>query len=226
PESRAELARVQRARAARGVRRAKPAARTPQVPRDLLDEPGRVLHGSCSRIAEAGGGRRAPGLARRDGPAGATGRDLPACGGAAASAAALPARAPPSGARQGGSAAGVDVRPLAGRVARGGRLLRVAGVPGAHAVGRGPRSPLSIHLESLALAGGGNPGPRARGDALRTREDAAQPAEVGAFRTAQPVRAPGGGDRCEPRIALPGDGRAGLARIPPDEVLRPGPRAH
>ena len=71
-------------------------------------------------------------------------------------------------------------RPHAGRVGRDRRVLRVAGLSGAHAARGRSRASVPVHLESLAVARGRDSRSRARRDALRAREGAEEPAALGA----------------------------------------------
>src|SRR5512140_714008 len=99
-QSRAQLARVQFAGAARGIRRAQSAAGATEVRRDLQYEPRRVLYGARRGTAPAARRERDGHCARRALAAGTARRDLLTRARASRTAAAPRARAAPPRARR------------------------------------------------------------------------------------------------------------------------------
>ena len=217
PQPRADLARLQQPRAARGGGRAHAAARAREVPRDHRREPRRVLHEAHRRAQAAGRGRRAEDHRRRPharppDPGLPPGRPRPARAHGAAG------RAPRE------AAAGREDRTGALRPAREGgagpgpRRVRALDLPAGHApVGR-PRAPLPLRLEPLAQPAGDAALPRGRRALAGARQGPRRRrrAPLPARRRQGALRAPRGGALPQPRPALPRHGDRALRALPRD----------
>ena len=201
------MAAVQRPRARAGGGFAHAAAGAPEVLRDRLLEPRRVLHGPRGgparpdrrRHRDAAAGRA---HAERDDRADPRHR-------------ARPRRPPGARARAGaapraGRARHPDRRRGGGRRGRAHgarRALPAPDLPRPDAAGGRPRAPVPLHLQPLALARRRRARPGRRGGGLRAREGPeGDAAALRPGRRRAHVRAARGPDRQEPRRALPGHG--------------------
>ena len=154
PQSRTELARVQRARLARGVRRAEPACSSDSsssrsIPPTWMSSTWCEWPGCAVRCA-AGVVQSPPDGLTPSEQLTAIGRSVSA---QICRRPALPA--PPPRARVGRAwcPTGDDGRSHADGMAGGRQLLRVAGLPGPHAARRRSRASVPVHLEPVAVAG-------------------------------------------------------------------------
>ena len=211
------MARLQRARPGAGARPGRAAAGALQVPRDLHEQPGRVLHGPGGD----GPGRprvRPPAVDPGQARAGGRARPHPrARHGAHGRADPHLARGAEPRARRGGHPGDGLRRPGRRRAPRRRRALRPRGLPRAHAAGRGPRAALPVHLGPVAQPRPARARPREGGDPVRARQGAPAPAAP------DPGRRPAGlhrGRHRGPRgAALPGHG-GGRDRAVPGDARR------
>ncbi len=210
-QSGAVLAGVQRpgARALRGP--GPVAARAGEVPRHLLQQPGRVLPGPRLRPPRAGGGRRR-GLEdpRRPQPRGAARRDPRALPGAARARRHRARHAAPA-ARGGGDPDRRARRAERRRSRRPARDLPRAHLPRAHAAVRGPGAPVPVHLEPVPEPRGDRPRPGHRREPVRAREGPPAAPAIPRAPRRRAARADRGSHRGTPRLPVPRDGD----RVPP-----------
>ena len=186
---------------ARGGRSAAAAGAHP-LPRDLRQQPRRVLHGPGRRPQAPDRGRRRRPRGLRADATRRAGADLDGHGRAHLAARGGLPRADRARPRQGGHRA----RPLGPARPRGAEELQAAvqgaRLPGAHPAGRGPGTPLPLHLRALPQPRRPRPQPQDRQGALRARQGAADLQPVRA--AGQPaLRPPRGRDRRAPQAALP-----------------------
>ncbi len=210
------MGRVQRARARARTRRAGAAARAAPLPRDLLVQPRRVLHGARRRPARvlAHGHGPPPGPRRADDRGGAR-RDRRADRPADARAD-PPARRAPTRARA-ARHADRDARGVRRRGA-GRALGRVPGrhLPRPDSSRRRARTSVPVHLEPLALARRARARPAVGRASLRTGEGAGGAPAVLARRRGRTVPAARAADRGPPRHAVPRHGDRGVVGVPRD----------
>ena len=131
-----------------------PAARAPEVLRDLVHQPRRVLHGprrrACTTWSTRASTRRARTGSRRARRSSAI-RDASCASTSSARRRCLERELRPALAEHGIRIVGVDDVERRG-AARPRRALPAPDLPGAHAAGRRPRAPLPVHLQPLAVA--------------------------------------------------------------------------
>ncbi len=213
-QPRALLAGVQPAGAARGGGPLQPAARAPEVPRHLRQQPGRVLHEAGRRPQAADRQQRARAAARQPHPPPAARR------GQRRRAAGPRPAAPPPERRPAARAAPVRPGdPALGRAAGERAPAPLGGLPPAalphpDPAGGRPRPPLPVHLEPQPVARRvGQDAGRSRLP-LRPHQGAAHPAALAAGAEHPALRAARRGDRPQPGPPLPRHGDRRVAPLP------------
>ena len=220
-QPRAVVARIQRARAARGARRAQPAARAGQVPGHLRRQPRRVLPGPRRRPAPAGRGRQGRPLARRPDRRG-TARGRARARPRARRRALGDLRGRPPDARRGGHRAR-RLRGHPGAPRRAPPALPRRDLPGPDAARGRSGPPVPVHLDAEPVDRGRAARPGDRRARLRAGQGAADPAAPARGR-AVALRADRPGHRGQPRHAVHRHGGRGAPPLPGHPQRRPRDR--